>query len=138
MARIKGTTVQLHVSDGESPQTFTALKGQRSSTFGGATNVADTTDKDNDGWQTGEATTRSGTVSVSGQREDPDTTYDTIRTAWEAGSTIECRLVDNVAGTRYWLGTFQVTNFQETAEVNDVVAYEISLTPTAALDYVTP
>ncbi|MHA7066791.1 phage tail tube protein [Azospirillum argentinense] len=54
MADIPGTECLLKVGNAASaPVSYTTLEGQTDTSFDGSTNVANTTAKDNGGWQTG-------------------------------------------------------------------------------------
>jgi TP901-1 family phage major tail protein len=133
MAVEGGIKVLLKVGNGATSETFTTLAGQKMTTFGGSTNVADTTDKSNSGWQTGLATTISGNVSCSGNATW-DATLERVRTSWHARTTLNCELILNDNGDKY-AGPFYVTSFQIDGEVNDATQYSIELQPAAALTY---
>lgn len=126
-----GVNVLLKVGNGLSPETFTTLEGQQSGTFGGNTEVADTTDKSNDGWKSGMPTLLDGTVQVSGVVKW-DASFERLQTVWRARGTVNCQLVLNEDGD-YESGAFRVTNFQITGEVRDATRYDITLMPDGAL-----
>lgn len=133
MSDTPGIDCLLKVGDtANSPSTYNTLEGQMDCTFGGTTNVADTTAKDNSGWQTGIATTRAGTVDCSGSLRSSRASLDLLETAWRNGTTHACEIVFDAAGNGY-KGDFYVTEFQVQAATNDVVKYTIKLTPSAAL-----
>ena len=133
MADEKGIHCLLKVGDQASgASTFTALEGQIDTTFDGSTNVADTTDKGHEGWQTGVATTRSGTVTCTGNLKTSRTQLDLLEAAWAGGTTHECQIVFDEAGNGYE-GAFYVTALNISGSVNDVVKYSLTLTPAAAL-----
>ena len=62
------------------------LGGQVSTSLNLQTAMADTTSKDDAGWQSMIPTTRSGDVSVSGILDTSDTAYEALRAAWVAGT----------------------------------------------------
>lgn len=133
MADIAGINCLLKVGDTASnPSSYAALEGQTDCTFDGTTNVANTTAKDNAGWQTGASTTISGRVSCSGNLRDSRAELDKLETAWKNRTTHNCQIVFDVSGNGY-KGDFYVTQFQITAPTEDVVKYAIELTPAAAL-----
>lgn len=137
MADEKGLNCLLKVGDGASPEVFTTLEGQTDTSFDGSTNVADTTAKDNNGWQTGLATTRSGVVNATGNLRTTRAQLDALEAAWVNGTTINCQVIFDAAGKGYE-GEFYVTAFNITGPVNGVTTYSITLTPAAALTAVTP
>lgn len=133
MANEKGLKCLLKVGNTASgASSFTTLEGQTDTSFDGSTNIADTTDKDNDGWQTGVATTRSGTVTCSGNLKTSRTQLDALELAWRTGATHECQIIFDVAGNGYQ-GAFSVTSFQVSGTTSDVSKYSLTLTPTEAL-----
>lgn len=132
MAEEKGTACLLKVGDAASPEVFTTLEGQTDTSFDGTANVADTTAKDNSGWQTGVATTIGGVVSASGTLRTSRDELDTLEAAWLARTTVNCEIVFDAAGNGY-TGAFYVTQFNISAPTQDVVRYSITLTPAAAL-----
>lgn len=132
MADVKGLACLLKVGDGASPEVFTTLEGQTDTSFDGSTNVADSTAKDNDGWSTGVATTRSGTVSVSGNLRETRAQLDILEAAWVGGTTNNCQIVFDAAGNGYE-GSFYITAFNVTGPTNDLTTYSLTLTPAAAL-----
>lgn len=133
MADEKGLAVLVKVGDAAtSATTYTVLEGQTDGSFSGSTNVADSTAKDNNGWQTGVTTTRSGTVQVSGNVRDTAPNFDKLKTAWANGTTHDCQIVYDAAG-HGWEGDFYVTDLQISGSTNDLAKYSITLTPAAAL-----
>lgn len=134
MGKERGLNVLLKVGDGATSETFNTLAGQQNTVMEGSTNQADTTDKSNNGWQTGIATTRSGTVTSDGQVDWTDTAWGDIHEAWRTGADINCELVLNAAGDKY-AGTFNVTNLQITGPVDGVTGFSLTLTPIIALTY---
>lgn len=133
MAGQAGINCLLKVGDtATNATTFTVLEGQQSTSFDGSTSVADTTDKSNAGWATSLATTRSGTVNVSGILYTSRANFIKLQTAWSTGGTHECQIVFDSAGAGF-KGTFTVTSLQITAETQDVTKYSLTLAPVAAL-----
>jgi predicted secreted protein len=135
MAKEKGLNVLLKVGDGdEMSETFTTLDGQRNTTFAGSSTTANTTDKNNGGWETEEQLTRSGQVTSDGQCVWGDTPLQDLLTAWRTGARINCELVLNAAGDKY-AGSFSVTNAQISGPYNDMTSYSFTLSPTGALTF---
>ncbi len=132
MAEEKGTACILKVGDAASPEVFTTLEGQTDTSFDGSTTVADTTAKDNAGWETGTSATISGVVSCSGTLRTTRAQLDLLETAWRTRVTKNCQIVFDAAGKGY-SGAFFVTQFNIQAPTQDVVRYQITLTPDAAL-----
>lgn len=132
MADIAGINCVLKVGDGASPEVFTTLEGQTDTTFDGSTNVADTTNKSNNGWQTGLSTTLNGTVSANGALQDTRTQMDILEAAWLARTTVNCQIVFDTTGKGYE-GPFYVTQLNISAPTTDVVRYSVTLTPAGAL-----
>lgn len=133
MANEKGLKCLLKVGNTASgASSYTTLEGQTDTTFDGSTNVADSTDKDNDGWQTGVATTRSGTVNVNGNLKTSRSLLDMLELAWRTGATHDCQIVFDTAGNGYQ-GDYYVTAFNVSGATNDVTKYSMTLTPSAAL-----
>lgn len=129
----KGLTCLLKVGNtAATPASYATLEGQTDTSFDGSVQIADATDKSNSGWQTGIATTRSGTVSVSGNVYTTRTNLNLLETAWVNGTTHGCSIVFDAAGKGY-KGDFYVTAFNISGGVNDVAKYSITLTPAAAL-----
>jgi predicted secreted protein len=132
MAEIKGTDCQLYVGNTASaPSSYSVLEGQTDCTFDGSTNVADTTSKDNAGFQTGVSTTISGKINCSGNLRTSRANLTLLQTAWKNRTTHACKILFDA--TNGWLGDFYVTQFQISAATQDVVKYSIELTPAAAL-----
>ena len=133
MAVEKGLKCLLQIgATATAPSSYTTLEGQTDTSFDGSVNIADTTDKSNDGWQTGLATTRSGAVSVSGNLYSSRAGLDLLEAAWVAGTTHACKIVFDASGAGY-SGDFYVTAFNISGSTNDVTKYSITLTPAAAL-----
>lgn len=140
MADVRGIAMLLKVGDtATSATTFATLEGQTSTTFTGSVDFADTTAKDNAGWSTSAATTRSGGVTVTGNLREAAgrPNFDLLKTAWLNGTTHNCTIVIDVAGNG-WEGDFYVGIDTIAGEVRDVVKYTITLTPSAALAAITP
>lgn len=132
MAAESGLKVLLKVGDGGTPtEVFTVLAGQQNTTMGGSTNIADITDKSNNGWELGLATTRSGKVSCSGVAKW-DAQLARLEKQWLAGDTVNCECVLNAAGDKY-AGPFYVASFEISGETKDATKYSIELQPAAAL-----
>lgn len=137
MANEKGLSVLLLVgATASSPSTYTVLEGQTDTSFDGSVNVADTTAKDNSGWQTGVATTRSGTISASGNVLASRPMLDLLQDAWIGGTTHACKIVIDAAGHGF-SGDFYVTAFNISGATSDVAKYSLTLTPAAALTEIT-
>lgn len=133
MADIPGTECLLKVGNTAStPVSYTTLEGQTDTSFDGSTNVANTTAKDNGGWQTGMPTTISGQVSCSGKLRTSRTQLDALEAAWRTRSAHACQIVFDAAGNGYG-GDFYVTQFNVSAPAEDAVTYSITLTPAGAL-----
>lgn len=133
MANEKGLTVILLVgATAAAPATYTRLEGQTDTSFNGTVNVADTTDKDNNGWSTGVATTRSGTITASGNLKTPAPMFALLKTAWQNGTTHGCKFVQDALGNGY-TGQFYVTDLSISGTTEDVAKYNITLTPESAL-----
>ncbi len=133
MAEELGTACVLKVGNtASSASTWTTLEGQTDTTFDGSTTTADTTAKDNAGWETAVAATINGGVSASGTLRTSRAELDKLEAAWVARTTYDCQIVFDAAGNG-WQGDFYVTQFQVTAPTQDVVRYSITLSPSAAL-----
>jgi predicted secreted protein len=133
MANEKGLSCLLKVgTTATAATTFTTLEGQTDTNFNGSVALADSTDKSNSGWQTGIATTRSGTVQCSGNLYTTRTVFDLLETAWVTGATHNCQIIFDVAGNGY-KGDFYVSELSVSGGVNDVAKYSLTLTPAAAL-----
>ena len=131
MAEIKGTACLLKIGDSASPEVFTTLEGQQDTSFDGSTTTADTTAKDNAGWETAVSTTINGTTTASGVLRDSRANLDLLEAAWLARTTINAQvLLDNTNG---YQGAFYVTNFNISGSTQDVVKYNVTLSPAAAL-----
>lgn len=136
MAKEKGTKVLLKVAPSGSPSVFTALQGQQTGTFAGSSDPIDVSDKTQDGWKSYLPGLKDGTVSITGfpvWDSSPDV-LETIRAAWAADTTIECRLVLNAAGA-YYHGNFYVTQYEISGGHDGATQYSIQLSPDGALDY---
>jgi predicted secreted protein len=133
MANEKGLSCLLQVGvTANAPASYVTLEGQTDTQFDGSVQIADTTDKSNNGWQTGLATTRSGTVSVNGNLYTTRAQLDALETAWVNGTTHACKIVFDASGGGY-TGSFYITAFNISGSVSDVTKYSITLTPAAAL-----
>lgn len=135
MAKEKGTNVLLKVGAQGSPSgTFTALQGQRSTTFAGSSDPIDVSDKTQQGWKSYLPGLKDGTITVSGVAEfgaSPDN-LGILQDAWLADDTVECRLVYNAAGA-YYQGNFYVTQFEKSGNHDGATEYNIQLSPDGAL-----
>lgn len=133
MAAEKGLKCLLQVgATATNPSSYVTLSNQTDTSFDGSVQIADTTDKSNDGWQTGLATTRSGTVSVSGNVYSTRAELDLLEAAWVNGTTHGCQIIFDAAGNGY-KGDFYVTSFNISGSTGDVTKYSLTLTPAAAL-----
>jgi predicted secreted protein len=112
--------------------TFTKAEGQTDTSFDGTVSMATTTDKDSGDWETGLATTRSGTVSASGNLKTPRPMLDLLETAWVTGATHNCRIVFDSTGKGY-SGDFYISSFNISGSATDVGKWSCSLTPAGAL-----
>lgn len=136
MANEKGLSCLLKVGSGSPTVTYTTLEGQTDTTFDGTVNVADSTDKSGGGWQTGVATTRSGTVNANGNLKTARTQLDLLETAWRTGASVPAQIVFDAAGNGY-SGDFFVTSFNISGATTDVAKYAVTLTPAGALTKLT-
>lgn len=139
MADEKGTALLVKVGvTATAPATYATLEGQTSGTFNGTVDFADSTAKDNSGWSTSVATTRSGGVSVTGNIRDTAnrTNFDLLKTAWLAGTTHNCQLVFDAAGNG-WSADFYVSIDSLSGDVRDIGKYSMTLTPAGALVAIT-
>jgi len=137
MADEKGLAVLLKVgATATEAATFALLEGQTDTSFDGSVATADSTAKDNSGWQTSVATTRSGTISASGNLRDTRTNFDLLQTAWINGTTHNCQIVVDAAGHGFE-GDFYVTAFSITGATSDLAKYSLTLSPAAALSEIT-
>jgi predicted secreted protein len=114
------------------PATYTKLEGQTDTSFDGTVNMADTTDKDSGDWVTGLATTRSGTISVSGNLKTPRPMWTLLQTAWSTGGTHGCKIALDTAGAG-WTGEFYVSSLTVSGATSDMTTYSMTLTPAGAL-----
>lgn len=110
------------------------LGGQQSTTLNLATAMADTTNKDDAGWQGSLPTTRSGDISVNGILDTTDTAYEALRAAWLAGTNIACTLVLNAAGAE-WAGNFFVEAMPGAGDIASASTYDFTLKSDGALTY---
>jgi len=137
MSNEKGLSVLLKVGiTATAPASYTVLEGQTDTSMDGSTNVADITDKDAAGWSLGMATTRSGTVTASGNLKTPRPMLALLETAWNTGGTHACQVLFDTAGNGY-SGVFYVTAFNISGATTDAGKYSVTLTPAAALTKVT-
>lgn len=110
------------------------LGGQVSTTLNLQTVMADTTSKDDAGWQAVLPTTRSGDVSVNGILDTGDTAYEALRAAWVAGTAIACTLVLNVAA-KQWAGNFFVEALPGAGDIGSASTYDFTLKSDGTLTY---
>ena len=129
-----GINVILKVGDGGGPEAFTILAGQISTTLNLNTAMADTTNKDDAGWQGSLATTRAGDVSVNGILDATDVEYEALRAAWLAGTSINCELHINAAGAN-WAGAFFVESMPAGGDIGAASTYDFTLKSDGVLTY---
>lgn len=135
MAKEAGTKVLLKVGDSGSPETFTALAGQQSTTMTGDATTADVTDKSHSGWTSTMNVLRGLTVQAQGVVDWTDSTgIDVLRGAWQAGTDVNCQLVLNASGA-YYQAAFQVTAFNISGEHTDATRYDITLQNNGTVSY---
>ena len=126
MGKEAGTKVLLQVSAG-SPSEFVTVAGQQSTEWVGDAETDDITDKANAGWGSTLNVLRRGTVNCQGKADWPDTLgLDAIRSAWQGGTDIECKLLVNVAGGHF-IGFFQVTQFNISGTHLNATEYNFTL-----------
>ena len=126
MAKEAGTNVLLYVSAG-SPTEWVVVAGQQSGEWTGETETDDITDKANNGWGSTLTTLIRGGVNVTGKADWPDTLgLEAIRAAWEARTTIECKLVLNSSGGHYF-GFMSVTGFNISGTHTNATEYNVTL-----------
>jgi predicted secreted protein len=128
-----GKVVVLKVGNGATSEMFTTLQGQQQTVMDGSTQVADTTDKSNNGWQTGMVTTIGGNINCNGIAMW-DAQLERLRSQWEAQLPVNCELIINSDGDKY-SGSFYITQFNIDGNVTDAVKYAISLQAAAALTF---
>ena len=136
MANEPGTKVLLKVGDGGTPtELFNSLAGQQDTEMSGEATTDDITDKDNAGWGGTLNVLRNMTVTASGKAKWPDTTgLDALRTAWEAGSDVNCEVVLNAAGSKY-SGAFQVSSFNVSGSHAGATSYSVTLQNNGTVTY---
>lgn len=135
MAAEPGLFVILKVGDGASPtEVFTTLPGQQNTTFGGATETADITDKSNNGWSSSMPTILNGNISVTGVAKW-DSILERLTQAWLARTTVNMQLLENEDGEG-WAGAFRVMRREITGEVRGATQYSMEFAPDGALERV--
>ena len=133
MPNEKGLACLLRVGvTAASPASYVTLEGQTDTSFDGSVNISSTSDKDTGAWETGIATTRSGTVTASGNLKTPRPQLDALQTAWQTGTTHACSIVFDSTGAGY-RGDFYISSYNVSGSHTDVGKYSITLTPAAAL-----
>lgn len=131
----KNLLLKVDVSSG-SPGSFVTLEGQQQGTFAGESELADITDKANEGWRSSLQVLHGGNIQIAGVHDFPEsTTFQKIRQAWLNQTEITCRLYVNNLGN-YWEGSFSVGPFQIEGAYNDAIRYSFTLNNTGALVYV--
>ena len=110
------------------------LGGQISTTLNLNAAMADTTNKDDAGWQGSLATTRAGDVSVNGILDATDVAWIALKDAWAAGTPIACTLVLNAAG-KQWAGNFFVESMPAGGDIGAASTYDFTLKSDGVLTY---
>lgn len=135
MSKEAGKKVILKVGDGGGTEVFTALAGQSDTRLSLQGNPIDVSDKTTNNWGATIAGTLAATVTVSGYPDWPDTAgWDTLRTHFEAGTTVNCQLVVNNDGD-YYQGAFSVTGFDVGGAEDGATEYSITLQAAGALTW---
>ncbi len=131
MAKEKGTNVKVYVGDANPATVLNALSGEKESNFTGDAGQIDTSDKTNSGWRTYIPGLKDGTITFSGQCDWGDTAFETLRTQWNAQTTLEHYIRLNVAGDGY-RGPMAVTQMTITGAAEDVATYSGTLVMVSA------
>ena len=115
---------------------FTSLDGQDDTSRDGSGSPIDVSDKTTGGWGATLTGTRSLSISCSGNAKWPDTDgIDYLREIWEAGSTVNCKAVDNAVGDHYY-GPFSVTQHNVSGATDSGTKYSIGLQNASRPTYV--
>lgn len=126
MAKEKGINVKVYIGDALTATVLNALSGEKESSFNGDASQIDTSDKTNAGWRTYLAGLKDGTVTFSGQCDWGDTAFETLRTQWEDGTTLEHYIRFNIAGDGF-RGPMQCTLLNITGAAEDVATFSGTL-----------
>lgn len=138
MGKEKGTAVLVKVGQGDSPETFTAIAGQRTGTFDGSAGTIDVSDKTNLGWQSFLPGLRNASISCGGVADWPDQTgLQTIIDAWltEPPVPVNMEMVINQAGDMF-RGPYYVTQLSIDGPHDGATSYTLQFSPSDAVQYV--
>lgn len=143
MAKERGTKVLLYVGDGASPEVFTKVAGQRTTTLTLNATSIDASDKDNADWGTTLSGMRSGTIAVSGVANWPDTDgLNRLREVYQQPDVdettdrrISARAILNRDGD-YWEGTWTITTLEIAGGHDGATEYSVTLESDGELTYV--
>ena len=131
----KNVLLKVDVSSG-SPGSYVTLSGQQQTSFNGDSEIADITDKANNGWRSGLQVLHGFVINVAGVMDWPaDTAFTALQNAWLNQTEITARLYVNVAGD-YWEGGFSVGPFNMSGDYNDATKYTMQLNNTGSVWYV--
>ncbi len=136
-SNIKGLDVLAMVNTSTtSTAKWEKIEEQVSTTFGGSAETADTTSKNNDGWSTSIATTRSAEVSCEGNYVEGSHVLSKVEKAWATGGEVQLRLYKDKSQNGYE-ALFSVTSFEISGDATDVAKYSITFAPMGAVSVVT-
>lgn len=131
----KNLILKVDVSSG-SPGSFATLAGQQNTSFAGDSEIADITDKANNGWRSGLQVLHGFTIQCAGVADFPEAAaFTKIRQAWEQQTEVTCRLILNSQGN-YYEGSFSVGPFNMDGAYNDAIKYSFTLNNTGEVWYV--
>lgn len=125
MAKFAGVALLLKVSNGNSPETFTTVAGQRSTSLTINDEEIDVTDKDDSRWKKQiEGGVRSMALSASGLLTDGASVDDVVE-AIVAGEITRFQIA---CGLGTFTGPFKITSVEIGGEYTDAQTLSISLT----------
>lgn len=124
----RGVDIQLKVGT-------TFLGGQRGATLNQSTETIETTSKSTGGWKEFVSSFREWSIDCDGLLPDTDTSFTALKTAYNAGTTIEVSLVD--ADGDGYKGNVIITDFPLEYPYDDTATYSVTLQGTGALVAVT-
>lgn len=130
MAATLGRQFLLKVGDGATPEVFTTLPDQQTTTATRNGQIVDVTTKDSDAERTllADGGIKNTVFTVSGIADSSDTQLTLINTQYDAQSINNYQIVwPGSSTTTTFEGGFQISSFETTADTDTSVTYSITL-----------
>lgn len=140
MAAPLGRQFLLKVGDGATPEVFTTLPDQQTTTMTRNGQIVDVTTKDSDAERAllADGGIKNSVITVSGVADSSDTQLALLNTQYDAQSLNNYQIVwPGSSTTLTYEGAFQISSYETTADTDTTVTYSITLESSGAISTTT-